>query len=340
VNREPGTVNRRTEAPFVPAWWLPGPHLQTVWGRAARNRRLVVLRRELLETPDGDELVLDHLDGVAGAPHVVLLHGLEGSSNSVYIQGSCRGGPRGWSATAMNFRSCARDPKDLDRMLTNRRPRLYHSGERATSTSSSGRFRAGSRRRPRSDRRLARRQRPAEVARGEPGAEVGRGRGGGVDAVRSRRSGRFLETTLGRLYVGNFRDAEDQGGRGRRRFEGRVEDGHPPACARAPSGNSTMRPTRPLHGFTGADDYRRASSIGFVARVATRALCLSAEDDPFCRPRRSTARAPSPRRRSTSASRGTAATSASWAGPGRGGPGTGPRSSSFWLAGALLEAGR
>ena len=36
--------------------------------------------REVLTTPDGDDLVLDHLHGPAGAPRVVLLHGLEGSS--------------------------------------------------------------------------------------------------------------------------------------------------------------------------------------------------------------------------------------------------------------------
>src|SRR5262249_45607361 len=38
----------------------------------------------------------------------------------------------------------------------------------------------------------------------------------------------------------------------------------------------------PLHGFAGADDYyTRASSIGFLPRVTTPTLCLSAADDPF-----------------------------------------------------------
>src|SRR5262249_22026904 len=53
-----------------------------------------------------------------------------GSSYSVYVQGLAREiARRGWSATAFNFRSCARDPDDYRRMLPNRRARLYHSGE-------------------------------------------------------------------------------------------------------------------------------------------------------------------------------------------------------------------
>src|SRR2546421_86593 len=73
-------------ANFVPAWFLRNPHAQTVWGRIARPRQLVRLRREILVTPDDDDLVLDHLDGV-GRIRFVLLHGLEGSSSSVYMQG-------------------------------------------------------------------------------------------------------------------------------------------------------------------------------------------------------------------------------------------------------------
>ncbi|HLN58160.1 MAG TPA: hydrolase, partial [Thermoanaerobaculia bacterium] len=72
--------------PFRPAWWLPGPHLQTAWGRVARSNRQVAFVREVLETPDGDELLLDHVEGPAGSPRLLALHGLEGSSYSVYVQ--------------------------------------------------------------------------------------------------------------------------------------------------------------------------------------------------------------------------------------------------------------
>src|SRR5712692_3408193 len=135
VHRSPWmTVNgeRRTANDFIPAWFLRGPHAQTIWGRIARPRRLVALRREILRTPDDDDLVLDHLDTPVRDPRFrfVLLHGLEGSSYSVYMQGLLAVIARsGFAATAVNFRSCARAPGSLSRMLPNRRPRFYHSGE-------------------------------------------------------------------------------------------------------------------------------------------------------------------------------------------------------------------
>src|ERR1700682_5128322 len=117
---------------FHPSWFLRSPHLQTMWGRLTRSRRLVPLRREVLTTPDDDDLILDHLDTPVRdrSLRFILVHGLEGSSNSVYIQGLLSVIARhGLRATAITFRSCARDPHDVSRMLPNRRPRFYHSGE-------------------------------------------------------------------------------------------------------------------------------------------------------------------------------------------------------------------
>src|SRR5687768_4608530 len=95
---------------FSPAWWLPGAHLQTVWGRLTRPRVLVAYRRETLPTPDGDEIVLDHLDIPGSRIRTILLHGLEGSSYSVYIQGLVTLlETRGISSTVFNFRSCAKN---------------------------------------------------------------------------------------------------------------------------------------------------------------------------------------------------------------------------------------
>ena len=41
---------------FRPAWWLPGPHAQTLYPSLCRRRRHPALRRERLELPDGDIL--------------------------------------------------------------------------------------------------------------------------------------------------------------------------------------------------------------------------------------------------------------------------------------------
>ena len=118
------------DPPGPAAWWIPGAHLQTAWARLARSRRLVRFGREVLKTPDDDDLVLDHTEGASGAPRVLLLHGLEGSAYSLHTQGLAHLVVQaGWRATVINFRSCARDPGDIRRRLRNRRPRLYHSGE-------------------------------------------------------------------------------------------------------------------------------------------------------------------------------------------------------------------
>ena len=271
---------------FRAAWWLPGPHLQTAWGRVARSRRQVAFVREVLETPDGDELVLDHVEGPAGSPRLLALHGLEGSSYSVYVQGLLAAAARrGWRGTALNFRSCARDPTRLSRMLPNRRPRLYHSGET-------------------SDLDFV----VARLAAREPGAPlfaVGGSLGGNVllkwlgenPGQRSvaaaaaistpydlAAGSRHLETPLGRLYVRGFLKTL-------RVKAADVAQRFPEAAARIDLARVARSrtfwdfddsATGPLHGFAGAEDYyARSSSLNFLSRIETPTLCLSAQDDPF-----------------------------------------------------------
>lgn len=107
-------------ADFTPAWWLPGPHTQTVWPAMIRRTRPVPLTRERLELPDGDFVDIDWT-GDSG-PIVVILHGLQGSSRSPHVQGLLGAfGQRGWRGAVMHFRGCSGEP--------NRLPRTYHSGE-------------------------------------------------------------------------------------------------------------------------------------------------------------------------------------------------------------------
>ena len=109
---------------FRPPWWGRNGHVQTIWGSLCRTDRLT-LRRERLSTPDGDFVDLDWLDvdgDVTGAPTLLVLHGLEGSSRSHYVSGLLRAGrAAGWHGVAFNFRSCSGE--------LNRLPRFYHSGE-------------------------------------------------------------------------------------------------------------------------------------------------------------------------------------------------------------------
>lgn len=100
--------------PFVPAAALPTAHLQTLFASFARGPRIKGLRRERWATDDGDFVDVDRLDGARDAPTVLLLHGLEGSSQSGYIREALRlAGMRGWNAVALNFRSCSGEPNKL-----------------------------------------------------------------------------------------------------------------------------------------------------------------------------------------------------------------------------------
>ena len=114
---------------FVPAWWLPGPHLQTLGARFLRSRDGIAFRRERLELPDGDFVDLDWAikEGPGGLedgkrPIALVLHGLEGSARSKYsIEAYRQLLSRGVAPVGLNFRSCSGE--------LNRLPRLYHSGE-------------------------------------------------------------------------------------------------------------------------------------------------------------------------------------------------------------------
>jgi predicted alpha/beta-fold hydrolase len=242
--------------------------------------------REALATPDGDTLLLDHVEGPAGSPRLLVVHGLEGSSYSVYVQGMLAAGARrGWRGTALNFRSCARDPRDLDRMLPNARPRLYHSGETTDLDHVVVTLAA---------REAAT---PLVVAGVSLGGNVllkwlGEHAGQKLVAAAAAVStpydlaagASFLDNPIGRLYFAAFLatlrpKAIDL----TRRF--------PEAAAKIDI--ERVRRSRtfwefddagtgPLHGFTGAADYyARSSSLGFLDRITTPTLCLSSEDDPF-----------------------------------------------------------
>ena len=107
---------------FKPAWWLPGPHLQTVWPQLSKRKHNLPLNRQRLELPDGDFLDLDWLNRDLNTPIIVLLHGLEGSRQSHYIQRVLATLQHlGYRSVLLHFRGCSGEP--------NRLPRCYHSGE-------------------------------------------------------------------------------------------------------------------------------------------------------------------------------------------------------------------
>ena len=118
-------MSRSSEYTYTPAWWVPGAHLRTLWGKLARRPPVPETRVERWTTPDDDELELRRIDAPPSAPsspHLLVLHGLEGTIRSHYLAGLlARASALGWAADALIFRTC-------NGVMT-RAPRLYHSGE-------------------------------------------------------------------------------------------------------------------------------------------------------------------------------------------------------------------
>jgi predicted alpha/beta-fold hydrolase len=207
----------------------------------------------------------------------------------VYVQGLLAAGlSLGFRATALNFRSCARDPRELSRMLPNRRPRLYHSGETEDLDFV---VRTLAAREPES---------PIAVAGVSLGGNVllkwlgERGAGSGVAAAAAlsapfdlAASARHLETPVGRIYVRSFLATLNPKAQSvAARFPGAARRMDLTRAALARSfWEFDETATAPLHGFAGAGDYyEKSSSIRFLSRIATPTLCLSAADDPFLPP--------------------------------------------------------
>jgi predicted alpha/beta-fold hydrolase len=267
------------------AWWARGAHSQTIWGRIGRSRDLVSFEREVLATPDDDDLILDHLNGPADAPRVLMLHGLEGSSQAVYIQGlAAAAAQAGMRVTVLNFRSCARDQGNGG-LMANRRPRLYHSGDTGDLDFVVETLRD---REPRA-----------------PLLAVGFSLGGNVllkwlgeQGARSEieaaatisvpydlaGASKQLERGLAQFYAGRFlktlkRKVLDVMQRFPRETEHMDADRIRLAETIAAFDEYA---TAPLHGFrSAADYYRRSSSLRVLSQIEVPTLCLNSEDDPF-----------------------------------------------------------
>ncbi|MEM1323546.1 MAG: alpha/beta fold hydrolase [Bacteroidota bacterium] len=96
-------------------------HFNTMLRPAIHRVPGVQYQRERIFTPDDDFLDLDW-SIVGGDRLVVMLHGLEGSSDSTYVKSLVRLSNReGWDGLAINFRSCSGE--------MNRHLHSYHSGD-------------------------------------------------------------------------------------------------------------------------------------------------------------------------------------------------------------------
>jgi predicted alpha/beta-fold hydrolase len=261
-------------AAYHPPRWLRNPHTATIYASRLAPVPQVVYRRERWDTPDGDFLDVDRVDGPADAPLVVMLHGLEGSSSSRYVRGLMHAvRARGWRGAAPNWRGCSGE--------LNRRARAYHSGDSAEVDFLLRRLRDGA---------------PLFVAGVSLGGNVlGKWLGEQGEAARSivracasvcapvdlHAAANALERGFARVYSAWFLRTLKRNARARLRRHGPILDERRLAEVR------TLRQfdevvTAPLHGFASADDYyTRASAKPHLANVRVPLLLLNARDDPF-----------------------------------------------------------
>jgi len=266
------------QSAYVAPWLLRNGHVQTIYPAVCRRIDGVRYRRERLELTDGDFVDLDW-SRIGGRSAVVISHGLEGSSQGIYVKGMVRAfNRRGWDAAALNFRGCSGEP--------NRLARFYHSG------ASEDLWHAV--------RHVASRgyERVALIGfslggnvtlklLGELGESVPAWLTGGVGIsvpCDLKSSAEAMARPINRPYMRRFLiDLRSKLRAKQARFPRELND----------SGYESLRSfrdfddryTAPLHGFRDAEDYwARCSSRFFLDTIRCRTLLLNAADDPFLAP--------------------------------------------------------
>jgi uncharacterized protein len=274
-------VSHSSEYTYTPAWWVPGAHLQTLWGKLVRRPPDVATRVERWATPDGDELEIRRLNAPAGSdpnvPRLLVLHGLEGTIRSHYLRGLLhQARRRGWAADVLIFRGCNGQIP--------RAARFYHSGETGDLD-----FVV---------RRLVQEHpmQPLVAAGFSLGGNVllkwlgeqGTGAPPQLKAAAAvsvpydlERGSRHIERGFSRLYTRHFLATLRQ--------KALAKLAHHPGLFDQSRLNDARTlydfdeaVTAPVHGFKGASDYySRSSSLQFLSGIRRLTLLLSAYDDPF-----------------------------------------------------------
>lgn len=273
-----------TDGKYRPAWWVPGRHLQTIWGKFIPRPGGGATHVERWDTPDDDFLDIHRLDPPIAAPRtrprLVLLHGLEGSPDSHYVRSFlAEATRRGWAADVIVFRSCGPE--------LNRAKRFYHSGETSDLD-----FVVRSLVESEPDRPLL----LAGVSLGgnvllkwlgERGDEIPRQVAAGAAIsvpFDLERGARYIDQGFARVYQARFMKTLRRKARAKLlRFPGLLDAA---AIERAHSlYEFDDCVTAPVHGFRDAHDYyTQSSSIRWIDRISTPTLLLSARDDPFLPP--------------------------------------------------------
>ncbi|RUR27212.1 hydrolase [Vreelandella andesensis] len=274
--------------PFRSSRWLPGGHLQTLYSSLCRTSPQLHRRRERMTLQDGDFMDVDWFGPEEGSEHcVLLLHGLTGSSSSLYILGQQQAlAARGLQSVAVNWRGCSGEP--------NHRARGYHSGVSEDLADVVNQLAA---------------RYPTKLL-----TAIGYSLGGNVLLKYLGEEGSHtplrgavavsvpfrLDHCADRISKGFSRIYQARFMRDLRRYvehkqcafshQGRREELARLASLETLEGMTTFwdfdgRVTAPLHGFESAEDYyQRCSSAFFVEHLRIPTLIIHAQDDPFIYP--------------------------------------------------------
>jgi hypothetical protein len=247
-------------------------HLQTLAAALFPPPR-VPLARERWESPDGDFVDVDFARREGATRLLVLLHGLEGGSDSHYARGlAARFGAAGWRVAIPHWRGCSGE--------ANRLARAYHSGDSEEL-----------------DWLLARFGEPVDALGVSLGGNVllkWLGERGSAATARVRRAAavsapldlgaaaRALDRGVNRLlYTRMFLDTLKPKSLAKlERFPGLYDAGRLRRARTFREFDDLV--TAPLHGFRDAEHYWRASSSGaYLAQVRVPTLLVNARNDPF-----------------------------------------------------------
>ncbi|EXJ14371.1 hydrolase [Imhoffiella purpurea] len=281
VNRAPDLTTdpiphhgRIVRSRFEPAWWLPGPHLQTLWPSLIRTRPSLDLTARRIELNDGD--FIDLAIGAPAGPRVLVIHGLEGNLDSHYAGTLLKTlESAGFQPVFMHLRGCSSEPNRLDR--------VYHSGASEDLAEVLGQL--------------------AEDPQGMPLAAIGFSLGANLllkylgehrePLVRAgiaisvpfvlRDSMLRLDRGPSRIYRRYLLDKLRANLR--RKFADRPLPLDADLDAIRDFNQFDELVTAPLNGFEGVFDYyNRSSCRPFLERIVTPTLIIQAEDDPFMYP--------------------------------------------------------
>lgn len=260
---------------YRPSIFLRNGHTNTLYSYFFRKRKLIPWCRIRVNTPDQDFYDVDWLKHTDNHQLVILLHGLEGSSASQYINGLA---PilydKGFDIAAINFRSCSG--------VSNLQLDMYHSGY----TKDLSQFI------------------DTETDSYSTVVICGFSLGGNVTMKYAGQSGTHINPKIKAVIgVSVPCDLRPGSARLKRWYNYPYEQNFIGSLMKKMAHKATLFPdivnmknasrvhhlwdfddyyTAPLHGFEDAEDYyRQSNSKQFLAQISIAALMINAQDDTF-----------------------------------------------------------